>query len=149
MLSGGRKEDGNAALPPTADSAALPPWSLDAYGMSPGRGFLPATDPISHSGALKQLTAEVFSRFESLAEELPGRLACRAVRDAVHALTPFSSADLAAVGTLSDLELERAALVLTFLAHSYVWGEQPHSEILPAVRKKILLDAAAPMCCLR
>ena len=109
------------------------PWELRAYGIS-SRGFLRDSDPLP-AGAL----GEAFAGFERLAAELPGRLAAGQVRAATLALLPLDAASLLARCGHSVPLLERASLVLSFLAHAYVWGEASPPASLPAV-------LAVPLC---
>lgn len=54
------------------------------------------------------------------------------LKAAVKSLPPVVHATEAFAAMTQEL-LERAALVLSFLAHGYVWGEAPVSTELPAV----------------
>ena len=86
------------------------PDPLQAYDVSPERGFLPRQDP------LRCLPAE-FDRWEELAQNLPKLLVSDRLRVRIESL-PMTE-----TGTLRQgPELERAMLVLSYLGHAYVWG---------------------------
>eukprot|EP00457_Paulinella_chromatophora_P002533 gb/GEZN01002538.1/.p1 GENE.gb/GEZN01002538.1/~~gb/GEZN01002538.1/.p1 ORF type:complete len:677 (-),score=93.36 gb/GEZN01002538.1/:326-2356(-) len=105
-----------------------PAWSLQAYGMTSNRGFL-LSEPI-HS--LEHMFAP-FAAFECLVRELPGRLAAGSVRVAVCALPPLQLQLFLSFLGHSRRRLERAYLVFSFLTQSFVWGEAPAAQVLPAV----------------
>ena len=86
----------------------------------PCHGFLPQNDP------LKRLP-DSFSRWEEVAQQLPKRLLSSQFRTQLEALPPFP------VTKLSDQpQYERAMLILSFLAHAYVWGNKDIRHSLPS-----------------
>ena len=88
------------------------------FAVTPTRGFLPLSDP------LQRLSSAAYSAWEDTVAEMSkllvaageGRLKARLL-----ALPPFETASLIAEG--DEAQLWRAYLVLSFLAHAYIWGE--------------------------
>lgn len=123
---------------------APPPWPAD-YGVTVERGFLPPADPLTSllplpaavaSEAAADGTAALFAAWEAAATALPGELAARNVRARLAALplAPPPSDFLPHLRVAAGGEerwLERAYLVLSFLAHAAVWGEDPPLTTLP------------------
>ncbi|KAH8662510.1 Indoleamine 2,3-dioxygenase [Xylariales sp. PMI_506] len=94
-------------------------------------GFLPTQAPLA------RLDDPYYAPWETLAEELPSRLKDFSVRDAI---------DRWPVLTTNRLETEeewrRAYVVLTFLAHGYIWGGETPSEVLPPAITVPLLEVS-------
>ncbi len=88
--------------------------------LAPGKGFLPAEDP------LLRLSAP-FDPWEEKAADLPKLLLSDRLRSTIEKLAPFP-ADLLE----GSRELERAMVILSFLGHAYVWGKNPPAASLPA-----------------
>jgi indoleamine 2,3-dioxygenase len=97
------------------------PHSDSSPAIPPVRGFLPAEDP------LPRLSGCSFDPWEETARSLPKLLLGDHLRTALAELPPFPC-DLLD----GDRELERAMVILSFLGHAYVWGEDPPAERLPA-----------------
>jgi indoleamine 2,3-dioxygenase len=87
-------------------------------------GFLENKDP------LKQLP-RIFSEWEKVAGELPQLFATDSLRKIIENLPEFP---LAALKTYR--QDERAMMILSYLGHSYVWGEKTVPQKLPAVLAK-------------
>lgn len=87
-------------------------------------GFLPIQDP------LKELPAD-FKPWENLAKLLPKQLLGTQFRKSVEALPAFPIQALH-----SQVQYERAMLLLSFIAHAYLWGCQPLVDQIPAVLAK-------------
>lgn len=88
------------------------------------RGFLPETDP------LKALPT-AFQAWESFAAQLPKYLVSNQLRDVIHALPEFPVQKLN-----TELEYERAMLLLSFIGHAYVFGATPVAQMIPAILAK-------------
>lgn len=105
---------------------------LSQYGVSPRTGFLPEVEP------LQMLPDPRFSSWERLIHTIPARLHARNVRDAIKALPELDASPL----LQSEPEMRRALLVLSILAHAYVWGERPFAHVIPACVAKPLVQIA-------
>jgi indoleamine 2,3-dioxygenase len=104
---------------------ALPkvsPLNLTDFDISPGRGFLPARDPLA------RLSED--SPLNELGRELPKFLAARQFRSYVQTHPSLLSGPEAA---RNPDELRYAARTLSFAGHGYIW-EEPHrpADRLPA-----------------
>jgi indoleamine 2,3-dioxygenase len=104
---------------------------LETFCLSPERGFLPLTDP------LLVLPQAEFAAWEDLAKRLPKYLAGMSLRRMVQALPDFRTELLS-----NDAELKRAMVLLSFIGHAYVFGEQPIADRIPAVLAKPWFDVA-------
>jgi indoleamine 2,3-dioxygenase len=109
----------------TADSKqAAEAQSLCDFEVSEERGFLPIPDPLIGLPA-------AFSAWEELASELPKLLLAQRLPDAVRAL-PL----LDACGLQDGPELRRGMLLLSFVAHAWVWGgAAPQREIPESIAR--------------
>lgn len=92
--------------------------SID-FGIGP-RGYLPDHDP------LERLPAP-FDAWEEVARSLPKFLATDHVRERIESLPDF---ELGLV--VGEDKLRRAMVLLSFLAHAYVWGGERPAGVLPA-----------------
>jgi indoleamine 2,3-dioxygenase len=90
-----------------------------AAALSPGRGFLPPVDPLG------QLPPR-FAVWEEVAAQLPKLLVSGKARAFIERMPELDAAALA-----DGPELRRAMLLLSFLGHSYVWGEPVAAARLP------------------
>ena len=97
---------------------------LSAFDVDLHNGFIPTTDPLTSL----PLTSK-FGPWESLMLDLSMRLHAHNIREAVLRLPTITVTD---DDLPSPPELRRAQLVLSMLAHSYVWGEDPVVDRLPA-----------------
>ncbi len=93
---------------------------LDTYDIDPERGFLPALDP------LDRLPAE-FGAWEEVAHALPKILVSGTVRGFLKQLPLVDAAQLA-----DDRQRRRAMVILSFLGHAYVWGEEETVSSMPS-----------------
>jgi len=97
------------------------PTRLDEFDIDPERGFLSAPDPLPRLSA-------AFDAWEEVARDLPKLLVNGQTRATVERLPSF------AVSCLGDeRECRRAMVLLSFLGHAYVWGEDPPAARLPAI----------------
>jgi indoleamine 2,3-dioxygenase len=94
---------------------------LNKYEVHPERGFLPALDPLDR-------LPENFAPWEAMAHDLPKFLVTGKAR------TFFKELPLLDATTLRDdhREGKRAMVILSFLGHAYVWGEQETVSSIPA-----------------
>src|SRR5437879_8111450 len=83
------------------------------------RGFLPTPDPLDR-------LPEEFSPWEEIGRELPKLLLTGKVRSFIKQLPLLDAARLGDVR-----ERKRAMVILSFLGHAYVWGENDIVESLP------------------
>jgi indoleamine 2,3-dioxygenase len=90
--------------------------------LDPDRGFLPKTDPLSRLPA-------AFDPWEEVAAELPKLLAAGSLRRRAEALPLLDPSPLAPAP-----QLRRAAVLLSFLGHAFVWGGK---EVEPRVPRGI------------
>ena len=97
---------------------------LASFDVDIHNGFIPTEDPLTSL----PLTSK-FAPWEQLMLDLTRRLHAHNIRAPILALPtiPVLPSDLP-----TKPELLRAQLVLSMLAHSYVWGEEPVLTILPA-----------------
>lgn len=82
-------------------------------------GFLPLKDPLTALPA-------PFSAWEHAAQSLPKMLLSDRLRILLEALPPFPVELLT-----SQREFERAMLILSFIGHAYVWGNEKPTNKLP------------------
>lgn len=102
---------------------------LEDYGMSTTTGFLPPIPPLAH------LFDPYYTPWESTIANLPHHISSKNIRSSIHALPTLSTTNLNTVP-----EYQRAYTLLAFLMHSYIWGEQPSAEKLPASLSIPLLE---------
>ena len=97
---------------------------LSVFDVDLHHGFIPTEDPLT----TLPLTSK-FAPWELLMLDLSRRLHAHNIRSSILALPtiPVLPSDLPSKG-----EMLRAQLVLSMLAHSFVWGEQPAASTLPA-----------------
>ncbi|KAI1140626.1 indoleamine 2,3-dioxygenase [Hypoxylon sp. FL0543] len=92
---------------------------LEKYAITKN-GFLPEREP------LRRLPNAYYAPWESLLEDLPALIKERAIRQAVNQIQILSTSKLH-----TEEEWRRAYVVLSFLAHGYIWGGEKASEVLP------------------
>src|SRR5215208_5341946 len=92
----------------------------DAFGISRDRGFLPAQDPLDRLPA-------AYARWDDLGRDLPKLPVSTHLRRALDRLPVLDPSALT-----KPPELERAMLLLSYMAHAYVWGAAPPARRLPA-----------------
>src|SRR2546427_13304342 len=83
------------------------------------RGFLPLQDPLTR-------LPQPFVEWEDVALCLPKLLASDRLRRTIEELPPFLWRAIS-----NDRERERAMVLLSYLGHAYVWGEDKPVQILP------------------
>ena len=98
-------------------SRIIAPETLE---VDPERGFLPSQDPL-------QRLPRAFDTWEHVAQSLPKLLVTDRVRYFLNRLPDFPSDELA-----GDGEVRRAMLLLSYLGHAYIWGEETPADRLPA-----------------
>ncbi|KAG1596190.1 hypothetical protein G6F48_000136 [Rhizopus delemar] len=87
--------------------------SLEHYGLSPVTGFLPSKPP------LQRLPDAYFAPWENRLDGLHEALADHSIRKDIQKLPLLDTTRLQ-----TTEEYQRAFLVLCFLSHAYVWGEE-------------------------
>lgn len=101
-------------------SVVAPAPVFSELGISPERGFLPATDPVTR-------LPRRYAAWEQVATDLPKLIAAERVHGAIEDL------DVLDAGALEDgPELDRAMLVLSYLGHAFVWAGPEPSRRVPA-----------------
>ena len=95
------------------------PEILKKYHIDPERGFLPGKDP-------SQKLPEQFESWESLAENLSEYLKTERLREKIDSLPLINDP-----GFETDAEWERAMLLLSYFAHSYVHAPPSPSTHIP------------------
>ncbi|KAI1478304.1 indoleamine 2,3-dioxygenase [Daldinia eschscholtzii] len=92
---------------------------LNGYSISIN-GFLPEKAP------LDCLPQPYYAPWESILDSLPSMLKNKSAREAIDSIAVLSTDKLH-----TEEEWRRAYVVLSFLAHAYIWGGEKASEILP------------------
>lgn len=90
---------------------------LEDFGVSPRNGFLPDELP------LRRLSL-YYSAWEDIVARLPSLLQRKSLRGVVDRLPLLSTSEL-----LSESQWQRAYVLLSFLAHGYIWGGDRPSEV--------------------
>ncbi|KAK5994918.1 Indoleamine 2,3-dioxygenase [Cladobotryum mycophilum] len=99
----------------------LPPIPVLAdYGISPSHGFLPSVHPLS------RLPDPYYNKWESVVGNLQALILSRRLRGVVDRMSVLST-----VGLERDAEWRRAYSLLSFMAHSYIWGGDSPADRLP------------------
>ena len=83
---------------------------LEDFGVSPANGFLPEELP------LKKLSHRYYCCWESIVRCLPILLQTKQLREEIDQLAILSPSRLR-----SEREWQRAYLLLSFMAHAYIW----------------------------
>lgn len=97
----------------------LPPIPvLEDYGIDPQHGFLPPSPPLT------SLPDPYYAKWESVLANLHALILSRRLRSAVDQLPVLSTAFLR-----SEAEWQRACVVLSFLLHGYIWGDDTPAEV--------------------
>ncbi|CCG83559.1 Indoleamine 2,3-dioxygenase subfamily [Taphrina deformans PYCC 5710] len=94
---------------------------LQDYALSPITGFLPSQPPIS------RLPQKYYKPWETIMGSYNALLLAGRLRDVVDDLPELGIHELR-----NDTQRRRAFLILSFLAHGYVWGEAQTSTFIPA-----------------
>ncbi|VVT53143.1 uncharacterized protein SAPINGB_P003425 [Magnusiomyces paraingens] len=107
--------------------------NLQDYDVSPVAGFLPDDPP------LERLLDPYYEPWETIAQSLPAFVMTRQVRDYVDTRMPL----LTTARLSSEPEWRRACMILSFLAHAYVWaGDQPRDHLPQQLADPWLATAA-------
>ncbi|CAK7562318.1 MAG: hypothetical protein SEPTF4163_000159 [Sporothrix epigloea] len=91
----------------------------EQYGLS-DNGFLPSCLPLA------RLQDPRYAPWEAIITNLPSSLRDNTLRSQVQRLQVLS-----VDGLTTEPEWRRAYLILTFLTHAYIWGDDPVAEVLP------------------
>lgn len=94
---------------------------LQDYGLSPVTGFLPQQPPLS------RLPQKYYKPWETVMESLTDLLLTARLKEVVDDMPLLEIDELR-----NDAQRRRAFLILSFLAHAYVWGETRISTYIPA-----------------
>ena len=89
------------------------------FGLS-ANGFLPSRLPLAH------LPDPYYAPWEAIITRLPELLQNKDLRSKVRSLSVLSTNGLA-----TEPEWRRAYVILVFLTHAYIWGDDPVAEVLP------------------
>ena len=93
---------------------------LSDYGISPARGFLPEVLPLT------RLPDPYYNKWEAVVANLQALILSKRLRGVVDRLPVLST-----IGLEHDAEWRRAYLLLSFMAHGYIWGGDSPSDRLP------------------
>ncbi|KAI1101287.1 indoleamine 2,3-dioxygenase [Jackrogersella minutella] len=93
---------------------------IQRYSISEN-GFLPEREP------LKRLPSPYYEPWECLLDHLPSLIKKKTIRKAVENTQVLSTRKIH-----TEEEWRRAYVVLSFLAHAYIWGGEKASEVLPS-----------------
>ena len=102
----------------TSTSMLSPIPTLSDYGISPKHGFLPTETP------LDVLPVAYYASWEAIVSNLQALLLSRRLRQAIDRLPILSTSYLQ-----EDSEWRRAYVVLVFMLHGYVWGDEKPAEV--------------------
>ncbi|KAF3907619.1 Myoglobin [Arthrobotrys entomopaga] len=97
----------------------LPIPKLEDYSISPVTGFLPDLPPLT------VLQNPYYAPWEATVSNLQALILSKKIRHVIDKLPILSPSHLETEG-----EWRRAYVILSFLSHSYIWGDNP-SEVLP------------------
>ncbi|KAI1293905.1 indoleamine 2,3-dioxygenase [Xylaria venustula] len=101
---------------------------LSDYGISPTHGFLPDVLPLT------RLPDPYYNKWEAIASNLQGLILSKRLRGIIDRLPVLST-----VGLEHDAEWRRAYVLLTFLAHGYIWGgDTPRDRVPPSISAPLL-----------
>jgi indoleamine 2,3-dioxygenase len=92
--------------------------SLHDFGISPTNGFLPDQLP------LPCLPDSYYKPWEAIVQNLPALIKNKRFREEAESLPLLLTSKLR-----SEREWQRAYVVLSFLAHGYIWGGEMPSEV--------------------
>lgn len=94
---------------------------LEDFRVSTINGFLPDIPP------LERLSDPYYEPWESIAHVLPVHIREGSIRQAIDCLPILSTSKLN-----GEAEWRRAYVVLAYLSHAYIWGDEKPSEVSPA-----------------
>ena len=101
----------------TSTTPVLPTRRLEEFGVSQN-GFLPQQLP------LRRLSDVYYEPWEAIMDCLPTFIGANYLRSEVNAMEVLSTSRLG-----EEREWQRAYLVLSFLTHGYIWGDNRPSEV--------------------
>jgi indoleamine 2,3-dioxygenase len=110
----------------------LPIPNLQEYGMKPEYGFLPPELPS------RGFSNPYFSAWEEIIATLPQVIEKKQIRGMVNEMPVLSTSKLS-----TESEWQRAYTILCFIAHGYIWGDNPAAERLPSSISIPLLEVCA------
>ncbi|KAK4665380.1 Indoleamine 2,3-dioxygenase [Podospora pseudopauciseta] len=93
---------------------------LANYGISPTHGFLPDVLPLT------RLPDPYYNKWEAIAANLQALILSKRLRGVIDRLPVLST-----IGLEHDAEWRRAYVLLSFMAHGYIWGGDSPSDRLP------------------
>ena len=96
---------------------------LEEFGVSALNGFLPSRLP------LWRLPSPYYQSWEQIVRQLHLLLRSNRLRQEVDLLSVLSTSRLEA-----EDEWQRAYLLLSFMAHAYIWGGRTPSEVCPLIK---------------
>ncbi|KAK4459720.1 Indoleamine 2,3-dioxygenase [Cladorrhinum samala] len=94
--------------------------NLADYGISPKHGFLPDVLPLT------RLPDPYYHKWEAIAANLQALILSKRLRGVVDRLPVLST-----IGLEHEAEWRRAYILLSFMAHGYIWGGDSPSDRLP------------------
>lgn len=109
---------------------------IEDYGITEQYGFLPAELP------LQFLPDPYYSQWETIAENLQALLLSRRLRGVVQKLPVLSTSRL-----IHPAEWRRAYMLLAFITHGYIWGDDVPAEVslpLPTNAEPFSITNQAP-----
>lgn len=106
-------------------------FDLTSFDISPNHGFLPDALP------LQKLNDPYFELWEAIISHLPALLKNKSLRNQVNKLPILSTSRLT-----SEREWHRAYLILSFLAHAYIWEVGGPSQVRQTLEsfKSLLIE---------
>lgn len=101
---------------------------LSDYGISPTHGFLPDVLPLT------RLPDPYYNKWEAVATNFQNLILSNRLRGVIDRLPVLST-----IGLEHDAEWRRAYMLLTFLAHGYIWGgDKPQERVPPSISVPLL-----------
>ncbi|KAJ1644811.1 tryptophan 2,3- dioxygenase [Coemansia asiatica] len=102
------------------------PLNLEDYDISPTNGFLPSGQPV------RRLSDPYYEPWEQIMDRFNQYLLAHHIRRQVRKMPVLDTSKLT-----SQAEYQRAFMILSFMAHAFVWGRngaasEPAAEFLPA-----------------
>jgi len=94
----------------------------DFSSFIPHNGFLPIEQP------LLSLPSNYYEPWEDIMSQLPELLRKKTIRDKINNLSVLKTSQLC-----TEAEWRRAYVILSFLAHGYIWGDDAPSEVKHAL----------------
>lgn len=108
---------------------AIPDLRDWRYGVSPKYGFLPDVLPLT------RLPDPYYNKWEAVVANLQALILSRRLRSVVDRLPVLST-----FGLEDEAEWRRAYMLLCFIAHAYIWGDDQPEERLPVCISAPLLE---------